>query len=154
MSDEREFKAQEVTVTFGGEEAGSFTFSFTFHEDVWCRCASELSKRDTPQPDPDVMGYLHSRYGVEPAYQEPAPASMPERYVVDVGAVLFTFRRMLYGEGSWVVECNGESAASGYTLAEACDAADKAARKMLSDTMDKLTPCPDCGGAEGGCGCE
>lgn len=64
----------------------------------WLKPVVERMFREQPQPDADVMGYLHSRFGVEPEF-----SPSPKRYWVWLKSVSMQFYRY---EGAWSCDLN------------------------------------------------
>jgi len=94
------------------------------------------SVHDNPQPDSDVMGYLCSRYGVEPRPYLGDSRRMPDEYVVTLPCITLIFQAC---NGAWWPIVEGGEPIGGYdTLADACDAADDAARDLLDETREVL----------------
>lgn len=98
-------------------------------------------ERDDHQPDPDVLGYLHSRYGCEPEFDvwhETHPPS--EFYQVSIGVLDLTFEPMGDVPGwNWTIEwvSGARACRQGHdTLSDACDAADDAVRELLEETRE------------------
>lgn len=94
----------------------------------------ELHGTDTPPAHSDHMAYLDGRYGAEP---DARPGDRCTSYTWWVGdLILYEMHRFRDGEWLWQVSHDRDGFAD--TLADACDAADEAAREMLAETREVL----------------
>ena len=86
----------------------------------------------SPEPDADVMGYLHSRYGTEPQMRD-----FVEMYDVRLSTVRLAFESQ--DDDQWYYEIDTTNSFDcGYIygeLSDACDHVDQIAREILQDDL-------------------
>ncbi|MFB6374065.1 MAG: hypothetical protein ABEN55_13350 [Bradymonadaceae bacterium] len=145
---ERKLENGLPELTFNKEAAEDFEIGdlVTADEDDFTDGPDEVlgvvggSEDGEPEPDSDVMGYLHSRYGVAPELAD-TTAEVQGHYtvtlpIVEIGLVLLS-------DGRWQHHVLSEDSRPAYsdeheTLEAACDAADNAVRQLLDETRELL----------------